>query len=151
MNNQLREQQNKSATDYHRTTMQKSIVLQLLREKGYRITKQRQLLLDIILQEQCASCKEIYYKASASDPSLGAATVYRMINLLEEIGAIRRNNLYRVSCGANCKANGTCEIVLDDHTIRRLSEREWHQVISEGLRNCGYLNTQKVVSVSMDS
>ena len=92
---------------------------------------------------------------TTENPSVQPPTIREQIgkafNLLEEIGAIRRNNLYRVSCGANCKADGACEIELDDHTIRRLSEREWHQVISEGLKNCGYLNTQKVVSVSMDS
>ena len=68
--------------NYHRTNLRKEIVLQRLRENGCRITKQRKLLLDIILQEECTSCKEIYYKAAAIDASIGAATVYRMINLL---------------------------------------------------------------------
>ena len=49
--------------DLLRTKMQKELVLQKLKEKGCRITKQRQMLLDVILQEECASCKEIYYKA----------------------------------------------------------------------------------------
>ena len=56
----------------------------------------KKILLDIILEEDCASCKEIYYKASAIDDSIGAATVYRMINLLEEIGVISRKNMFRV-------------------------------------------------------
>lgn len=55
---------NKDATNFHRTKMQKEIVLQKLREKGCRVTRQRQILLDVILEEECASCKEIYYKAS---------------------------------------------------------------------------------------
>lgn len=77
--------------------MQKELVLQKLREKGCRITKQRRMLLDVILQEECASCKEIYYKAKKEDDSIGIATIYRMINLLEEIGAISRKNMYRIS------------------------------------------------------
>ena len=77
--------------------MQKELVLQKLREKGCRITKQRLMLLDVILQEECASCKEIYYKAKKEDDSIGMATIYRMINLLEEIGAISRKNMYRIS------------------------------------------------------
>lgn len=77
--------------------MKKEPVLQLLKKKGCRITKQRKILLDIILQEECASCKDIYYKAVSMDSVIGMATVYRMVNLLEEIGAISRKNMYRIS------------------------------------------------------
>lgn len=86
----------KDTANFHRTEMQKEMVLQRLREQGCRITKQRQMLLDVILQEECASCKEIYYKAASIDSGIGAATVYRMVNLLEEIGAISRKNMYRI-------------------------------------------------------
>ena len=47
--------------------MQKEAILNRLRQRGCRITKQRMLLLDIILDEECSSCKEIYYKASKID------------------------------------------------------------------------------------
>ena len=142
---------NKSTEKYHRTKMQKEVVLQRLKENGCRITKQRKLLLDIILEEECTSCKEIYYKAASSDPSIGAATVYRMVNLLEEIGAINRKNLYRISCGMNCNEKNTCVIELDDQTVFRLSSGEWYKVISEGLRCCQYMGTQKVVNVVVES
>ena len=33
--------------------MQKEIIIQKLRDIGCRITKQRQILLDVILQEDC--------------------------------------------------------------------------------------------------
>lgn len=144
-------QENKSAEKYHRTKMQKEVVLQRLKENGCRITKQRKLLLDIILQEECTSCKEIYYKAAKLDPSIGAATVYRMVNLLEELGAINRKNMYRISCGMNCNRNNTFVIELDDQTVFRLSSGEWYKVISEGLRCCRYVDTQKVVSVVVES
>lgn len=72
-------------------------ILQKLRKKGCRFTKQRQRLLDVILQEECASCKEIYYKAREENIRIGMATVYRTVNLLEEIGAINRKNMYRIS------------------------------------------------------
>ena len=45
--------------NYRRTKMKKEMVLQKLREQGCRITQQRQILLDIILEEDCSSCKEI--------------------------------------------------------------------------------------------
>ncbi|MCI6995631.1 MAG: transcriptional repressor [Eubacterium sp.] len=120
------------------------------KENGCRITKQRKILLDIILQEECACCKEIYYKATSVDPSIGVATVYRMVNLLEEIGAISRKNMYRISCGMNCDREGTCIIELDDQSICRLSAGEWYNVISEGLRCLGYVGTQKVASVVVE-
>lgn len=76
---------------------QKQIIIERLKEDGCRITKQRLMLLDIILEDECSSCKEIYYRASKKDPSIGADTVYRMINTLEDIGAISRKNMYKIS------------------------------------------------------
>ena len=70
--------------------MARDVVIQRLKENGCRITKQRLMLLDIILKENNSSCKEIYYKATAADSKIGAATVYRMINTLEEIGVVTR-------------------------------------------------------------
>ena len=76
---------------------QKQIIINRLKEDGCRITKQRLMLLDIILEDECSSCKEIYYRPTKKDPTIGTATVYRMINTLEEIGAISRKNMYKVS------------------------------------------------------
>ncbi len=73
--------------------MQKEAIIKELKERGCRITKQRLLLLDIILEQNCSSCKEIYYKAAKRDSSIGSATVYRMVNTLEEIGAINRRGI----------------------------------------------------------
>lgn len=130
---------------------EKEMVLRKLREQGCRITKQRQMLLDVILTEDCTSCKEIYYKAASIDPGIGAATVYRMVNLLEEIGAISRKNMYRISCCMNCEKENACMIELDDNTICQLSAQNWYRVISEGLKVCGYVEGQKVTSVMIDS
>lgn len=72
-------------------------VLDKLKENGFRITKQRKLLIDIILSDEFCSIKEIYYKAIRQDPAIGIATVYRMINVLEDIGAINRRNMYKIN------------------------------------------------------
>ena len=74
----------------------KSYILQELRKNGCRITNQRQLLIDFILQDECCCCKEIYYQAIKKDPTIGMATVYRMVKTLEETGLIKRKNLYRI-------------------------------------------------------
>ena len=112
--------------------MQKDAILNRLRQRGCRITKQRMVLLDIILDGDCSSCKEIYYKASKIDPSIGSATVYRMINMLEEIGAINRRNMYRVSCTQPCdeledeaqkSGKHACTIEFDDNQVSCLHKR----------------------------
>ena len=71
------------------TVSRKDEIIEQLKQNGCRITRQRKILIDIILENDCASCKEIFYKASQEDRKIGAATVYRMINALEEIGAIK--------------------------------------------------------------
>ena len=38
--------------------------------------------------------KEIFYRASRQDESIGIATVYRMVNALEEIGVVSRRIVY---------------------------------------------------------
>lgn len=138
-------------SDYHRTTMQKESIIQQLRERGCRITKQRLMLLDIILEEEHACCKEIYYKAVQFDAQIGTSTVYRMINLLEDIGAIQRSNLYKIACGADCPMEDASTIELSDGSVCNLNGAEWHRVISEGLRACGYITEQSVEKVSVKS
>lgn len=75
---------------------QKDMILEKLRERGCRITKQRLILIDIILDQECESCKEIALKAAKVDGGIGTATVYRTVNTLEEIGAISRKNMYQI-------------------------------------------------------
>ena len=137
----VQQKQENNQQKYERTQMQREIVIQRLKEQGCRITKQRMVLLDIILNENCSSCKEIYYKASRIDPKIGTATVYRMINTLEEIGAISRSE----------KDNGerTYMIELDDHTIQQMSGASLISVLQAGLKACGYINDQHVKSLNM--
>ena len=61
-----------------------------------------------------------------------------------------RKNMYRISCGVNCNRENACVIALDDDTVCRLSSGEWYRVISEGLRCCGYVDSQKVANVIVE-
>ena len=72
----------------------KAVVIRRLRQEGCRITHQREQILDVILQEECATVKEIYTKAKRMDTSVGFATVYRMISLLEQTGLISRGIIF---------------------------------------------------------
>ena len=145
------EQKKSDELKFHRTRMQKESVLKTLKDKGCRITNQRKVLLDVILDEECTSCKEIYYKAVEIDPNIGAATVYRMVNLLEDIGAISRRNIYKISCNLDCVKDNACTIELDDNMVYHLSRTEWNSVIMKGLKACGYLDNQKVNRIVIES
>lgn len=129
--------------------MQKELVIQQLKERGCRITKQRRILLDIILQDDCSCCKEIYYKASRLDKRIGPATVYRMVNILEEIGAISRKNMYKISCTKDCRAGETYQIGLDDGTTLQFDREEWNRVLASGLKSCGYIKEQNVIATEL--
>lgn len=74
----------------------RDMILEQLRKKGFRITEQRKLLIEVILEDECSSCKEIYYKAVQKDASVGIATVYRMVKTLEDLDVINRKNLYLI-------------------------------------------------------
>lgn len=129
--------------------MQRELVIQRLRDRGLRITKQRLMLLDIILKEECSNCKEIYYKASEADSGIGAATVYRMVNTLEEIGAISRKNMFKIACGSSCELENVCEIEFKNEECCYLSASELNAVIRAGLEVCGYGENRDIRSVSV--
>lgn len=134
---------------YQRGSMQRSAIVDRLRREGCRITKQRKIILDIILQEECTCCKEIYFLASKRDPNIGMATIYRMINLLEEIGALKRKRAYRI-CNEESPVH-ICSVKLDDYTSIRLDGEKLRQVIEKGMESFGYLHDRRVRSISMES
>lgn len=129
-----------------RIQMQREMILQKLKEGGYRITKQRTAVIDIILENDCGSCKEIFYKTAKINKKIGAATIYRTINMLEEIGAINRRNLYKLS---DLTENGGDMVIitLEDGEELQLTSEEWNEVLQTGMQACGYLEGEKIVSV----
>ena len=58
--NAVKEKAYENHEAYQRTQMQKDMIIERLREQGCRITRQRQLILDTILEEECSCYKEIY-------------------------------------------------------------------------------------------
>ena len=133
---------------YQRSSMQRSAIMDRLRQEGCRITRQRKIILDIILQEECTCCKEIYFLASRRDPNIGMATIYRMINLLEEIGALKRKQAYRI-CDEEIPVH-MCSIQLDDQTSIRLDGEKLKHIIQKGMESCGYLHNRQVERVSVE-
>lgn len=65
-------------------------VLRKLESSGLRMTVQRRHIIDILTKSQCSSPKELWYEAKQYVPDLGIATVYRLINRLEQIGVLAK-------------------------------------------------------------
>lgn len=132
---------------YERTQMQKEIIIQKLKDRGGRLTRQRLMLLDIILEAECSSCKEIYYKAVNRNERIGLSTVYRLVNILEEIGAISRKNMYKVTCCEQREPEDEFTVEFDDGTTAQLSSESWDQIVCAGLEEYGYMKGRKLRSV----
>src|SRR5690242_5744539 len=63
-----------------------------LRRAGVRITRPRQVILDLLASmEDHPDAMEIYRRAVAIDPTMSLSTVYRTMKLLEGFGAIHRH------------------------------------------------------------
>ena len=78
------------------TLSDQEVVLLELRRQGKRITGQRKVILDIILRQNWENCKDIYYEAIKVDSSIGIATVYRMLDTLEELGVLQKRCSYYI-------------------------------------------------------
>ena len=65
-----------------------------LKEMGCKLTVQRRWIFDIILenQDKHLTTEEIYSQVKKKHPEIGLATVYRTMQLFEEMGIIDRIN-----------------------------------------------------------
>ncbi|PAB61408.1 transcriptional repressor [Anaeromicrobium sediminis] len=66
-----------------------------LKEKGYKLTPQRRATLDTIIENKGKhlSTEEIYDIVKEKCPEIGLATVYRTLQLLDELDIISKINL----------------------------------------------------------
>lgn len=131
---------------YSQTEISKDEILERLRKKGCRVTKQRRALIDVILQEKCTCCKEIYYIARKTMPDIGMATIYRMLSTMEEVGAIKRESMYRICCKRNNSIE-SCRVELDNHAFVELNAESLNKIIQKGMEACGISSGKKVVHV----
>jgi len=64
-----------------------------LRERGVRITRQRQAILSVLSEARDhPDANELLIRASAIDPSVSLSTIYRTLTVLEENGVVQRLN-----------------------------------------------------------
>ena len=62
------------------------------REKHYKVTPQRQTILQTFVdnQEKHLSAEDVYSLLQVDSPDIGLATVYRSLEMLEELGFLHR-------------------------------------------------------------
>lgn len=77
----------------------KNIWMTKLKEKGMRITAQREAIVEILLNsEKALDPLEVYDLTRQSHPSLGIVTVYRTMDCLEHLGLLQK---VHQACGCN--------------------------------------------------
>lgn len=66
-----------------------------LKEKGYKLTPQRRAIVDIIISNEGShlTTEELYDLVKIECPEIGLATVYRTVQLLEELGVVSKLDL----------------------------------------------------------
>lgn len=67
----------------------------MLEKKGYRFTKQRRMVFDILAsaEGEHLTAEEVYNIAKQKNSNIGIATVYRTLQMLEELELIRKDYL----------------------------------------------------------
>ncbi len=69
-------------------------IAERLREKGYRLTPQRLIILSAIeASDEHISAEEIYAQVAARYPNVNISTVYRTLELLKKLGMVYEINL----------------------------------------------------------
>jgi Fur family transcriptional regulator, ferric uptake regulator len=105
--------------------------IQALRRQGYRLTRQRMLILDVLREsKRHMTADQIYGEVSRQHPEINLATVYRTLQWLQQVGMLRKIDVgkdrleYEYAREAEhhhliCKVCGT-ETQIDNHVIETL-------------------------------
>lgn len=127
--------------------MNKEAIINELRKNGYRITEKRKLLVDIILGNEYSCCKEIYYEATKIDPTIGIATVYRMLDSLEDIGVINKNSYFKISEEYIDCLKCNCKVILKNKTTYEINEKTWRQAINMALSSILPIKSKNILRI----
>ena len=67
---------------------------EVLKENGYKLTSQRKAILKILMENKSEhlSCDDIFKITSVEHPEIGIATIYRTLQLFEELGMVYKLN-----------------------------------------------------------
>lgn len=126
----------------------KEEIIKRLKEKEYRMTKQRMYLLDLILESDMICCKEIHYKAHKNNSGLGIATIYRFLNVLEEVGAIRRKNPYQF-CHEEDRKICDCVVEFNSGERQKVTKENFYRAVAEGMKQLGIAEAGEIQNITV--
>jgi len=128
-----------------------------LKEEGYKLTTQRRVILDVILENQGRhmSPEEIYDRVKDKYPEIGLATVYRTLQLLEQLKIVYKLNFndgcsrYEMNSSSNdhqhhhliCLSCGkVTEVELDllDNLEIQIEKDGMFQIVDHNVKFFGY-------------
>src|SRR6266567_9607206 len=67
---------------------------ELLRKRGYRLTPQRFMILNVIQESnEHLSIEQITERVQGINPQVNLSTIYRTLELLRELGLVRENHM----------------------------------------------------------
>ncbi|MDX5893882.1 Fur family transcriptional regulator [Rubrobacter radiotolerans] len=117
---------------------------QLLRDKGYRLTNQRRVIVGELEKVRHLSAEELHDRVKGDHPELGLSTVYRTLDLMHELGVVRKEDFgegyaryeletERVHHHARCKSCGKV-IEFNEELMEYLALQVEHETgfVSEG-------------------
>ena len=134
--------------DFNNKTELKNQIVEELKSKGHRITFQRRLILDTILSNETLMIKEVYYNVRKKDRSIGLATVYRFIKILQEAGIIDENEKFTFANADDNVECGDCSVTLQNGEVVSINCCEPYSAVKNILINKGYNNDLKIDSIN---
>ena len=75
------------------TAAERAALRSTLHAHGMRMTPQRQLVLDAVRELQHATPEQVCQRVQDTAPTVNITTVYRALDLLEELGLVRHTHL----------------------------------------------------------
>lgn len=118
-----------------------------LEQSGLRMTIQRRHIIEILTSSKCTSPKELWYEAKEYVPDLGIATVYRLINRLEQIGVIskaRNLGMQNVEPKLGTLKDKTGNIIKKEGSTQELAA-----LIKQGLMTSGKIKAEENIKLSL--
>lgn len=134
--------------DFNNKTELKNQIVEELKSKGHRITFQRRLILDTILSNETLMIKEVYYNVRKKDRSIGLATVYRFIKILQESGIIDENEKFTFANANDNVECGDCSVTLQNGEVVNIDCCELYSAVKNILVNKGYNDDLKIDSIN---
>ncbi|WP_424183413.1 Fur family transcriptional regulator [Actinokineospora sp. G85] len=77
----------------HPIARRRAELRETLHGRGMRMTPQRQLVLDALLELEHATPEQVCHHVQRTTPTVNITTVYRTLELLEELSVIRHTHL----------------------------------------------------------